>query len=180
MPLRSPVGPLRRIFKTQARELSAYYTPKRVEGRNEDGTINVRPLVGECVERSNICTAYSGQLIEVPCGNGFNLLGATGTAMATTSHVSTRPWVESVEPHIFRRGSTYTAVIIGRGFLPSFDIDFLTPEEGSLTINPSIMKLAVRVIDEEDAEVDLLVAADAPLIVLTLAGIAFDNVGSAL
>jgi len=177
--LRSPIAPLRKILGRQSRDLSAYYTPKRVEGRNEDGTINVRPLVGECVERSNICTAYAGQLIEVPCGNGLGLLGATGTAMARTSRVSAQPWVESVEPHIFHRGSSYTVTIAGRGFLPSFDVDFLNPESVG-TVNPNIMKLAVRVLDAETAEVDILVAEGAPLIVLTLAGIAFDNVGSPL
>lgn len=180
MPLRSPIAPLRKILGRQARDLSAYYTPKRVEGRNEDGTINVRPLVGECVERSNICTAYSGQLIEVPCGNGFNLLGATGTAMVRTSRVAAQPWVESLDPSTYRRGSTYTVTITGRGFLPSFNIDFLSPGEGSSEVNPYILKLDVRYIDAETAEVDIAVDTDAPLILLTLADIAFDNVGSPL
>jgi hypothetical protein len=174
--LRSPIGPLRKIFGQQRRELTRYEFPKRVEGRNSDGTIGVRPLNGECIERSNICSAYPGMIIQVPCGNGLSNLGAAGTAMARVNRLADTMWVESIDPPLFPRGTSFTATITGRGFTTSSVFDFLVP--GTKQINEGVVVDGSHFVSPTGFEVELSVAFDAALILDQSGDIAFDNQGA--
>lgn len=176
--LRSPLAPIRRVFRQQAHEQSRYYENKRVEGRNFDGTISVRPLTGECVERSNICTAYDGQIIQVPCGNGLGNLGAAGSAMARTSQQAGTIWVESLDPNELPAGLTTAVTVIGRGFRETSVFEFLRP--GTNEVNDDITIDAATYISETEFELQVAVAADADLITDGRGGLAYDNPGAPL
>lgn len=172
------IRPLRQKFRQQSRELGAYSAAKRVEGRNADGTINLRPLGGECVERSNICSAYSGQLIQVPCGNGLGRLGASGVAMARFSRVSGNMWVESISPSSFARGGTYTVTVTGGGFTTGSVFEFLLP--GTEDVNPGVTITASEYVSFTEFTLEIEIAVDCELIPDGGAGLSFDNPGSAM
>lgn len=174
--LRPEGGSLRRIMKRQGRELGAYSVPKRVEQRNADGTINVRRLDGECVERSNICSAYTGQIIQVPCGAGFRNLGAAGTAMVRIQRTAPTMWVETVDPSSLNPGASYTVTITGRGFRTTSQFEFLLPDSDE--INPDITITDSTYISATEFELEITVAADADLIGDTRGVLAYDNPGT--
>lgn len=170
------VRPLRQTFRKEADEQRRYYATKRVEGRNSDGTINVRPLGGECVERSNICSAYSGQLIEVPCGNGVGRLGASGVAMARVQRLASAMWVESIEPSFFARGQAYEVTVIGRGFTASSGFEFLLP--GTEDVNPGVTITGSTFVSETEFTLQVEISLDSVLIAEGGGPLAFDNPGS--
>lgn len=178
------IRPLRKKFDREHFDLSRYSATKRVEGRNADGTISVRPLGGECVERSNICSAYSGQLIEVPCGNGLGRLGATGIAMARVSRLSATMWFESMEPDVLARGSSVEVTITGGGFTEGSVFEFLLP--GTEDVNPGVVIVDSTFVSFTEFTLVVEVANDAilfavdengELIPAAAAPVAFDNPG---
>jgi len=173
---RTPVAPLRAILQHQRFDLSRFYADKRVEGRDVDGTLLVRPLGGECVERTNICSAYAGQIIQVPCGAGLRNLGAAGTAMASTSLLIAPMWVESITPDFFARGATVEVTVIGRGFTPSSVFEFLLP--GTDEVNPGVAIVASTYVSVTEFLLEVEVAVDAVLIPEGAGAIAFDNPGT--
>lgn len=158
-PLRDPVAKLLEGLNQQRRADRTLY-PTRVASRNPDGTVNFQRLDGECVERQPQCSVYEGQLVERPCKQ-FTLQGAAGLPMASAAHRLSELWLENIEPYPFVRGWSGTAIAHGKGFTARFAIDFLL-EDGE-TINPGITVSAIRYLNAQTVELDLVIAADAEL-----------------
>jgi hypothetical protein len=131
----------------------------RVEGRNTDGTVLLRRLDGECVERGPICSVYEGQLIELPCSPGFRQRGAAGIPQARTARTVATLWVESLDPEVFEPGATYDVTVSGHGFTPAFLLEFLL-RDGE-TINPHVTVTSITYVDPETVELVVVVAAEA-------------------
>lgn len=171
---------LRDILRRRTRD-DAEMRPQRMVGRNTDGTVNWRRLDGECIERGDVCSAYDGQVVELPCAPPFRSMGASGIPARRIGRRSAVLWLESLDPSLLMPGESYTIELTGKGFLDTFDIDFLVPgSPGTRTLNPYILKLDVRVTDGEHAEVDVEVLAGAPPIDLGRGRVAYENVGSPL
>lgn len=177
------VRELRKVLDRRERDARTVY-PMRVEGRNGDGTINVRRFDGECIERSRECGVREGQLIEVPCGPPPSLAGAAGVAMLYAGIRHSVPWIESLvggEPDAaldawLLPGESYTLTVTGKNFEDTLWIDFLLA--ATEEVHPDITVTDLRVLSDTSAEVDVTVDAGASPI--DSAPISYDNVGSAL
>lgn len=163
MSLRRVEDVLAGIHKRQRRE-DAELRPTRIEGRNPDGTVRQRRLDGTCIERGPICSAYEGQIIEVPCNPGFRLRGAAGVPMSRIARTVATLWVERLDPEIFLPGTTYDVTVFGNGFTANTLIEFLLLD--GETVNPHVTVESIGFVDANTLELVVVVAADAPLTVV--------------
>ncbi len=127
-------------------------TPRRVVGRNPDGTLNVESQDGECVER------WTGnervdQITLLPDRSAFADRGAT--AVASSSSGLGLIWLESQEPEVLRAGATQIVRITGRGFSSSLELTYL---KADLSDHPQVSVGDLTVIDSETLEVEVTVA----------------------
>ena len=157
------------------RKLDAELRPTRVQSRNEDGTLQVRPLHGECVVRSPGCGLYVGQEFEQPCSAPFRLVGAAGIPMVSRRRDAALMTVTSLSPSSFARGATYTVIVTGTGFTPASVFEFLLP--GTETVNPDVTITETRYVSATQCEIDITIAADADLIPSGTGDLSFDNPG---
>lgn len=146
-----------------------------VEGRNADGTIQVRDLRGECVATSNVCSAYQGQVIQIPCGAPFRVSGAAGVAMARVTRPSGTLWLESVSPSSYLPGGSYTVTMTGKGFKATTQFEFLIP--GTREVNPDVTVNSITYVSATQMLVSITIAVDADPILMTAGGVAYDNPG---
>jgi len=169
---------LKRYQETTAREQKVL-RPMRIESREPDGTLLVRRLDGECVERAAPGPGYQGELIEITPSPALNLSGAAGMSLARTGRLANTMALESLEPHVFAPGESYTCDGTGYGFLPSLWLDFIEPGSED-EINADVTVTAVRVLTDKTFELDLTIAPGAGLIDFEAigAGVRFDNVGA--
>jgi hypothetical protein len=164
-----------RSILDERRRVDAELRPTRVESRNDDGTLQIRPLHGECVARAPACGLYVGQTFESPCSAPFRLVGAAGIPMVSSRRTAATMLVTSIDPSLFSRGQSYTVTITGLGFTALSAFEFLMP--GTETINPDVTITDTRYISATECEVDITIAADADLIPTGTGDLAYENVG---
>ena len=160
----------------QRREAEAKQFPDLlVTGRNADGTIQVRDLRGECVATSNICSAYKGQQIQIPCGVPFRITGAAGIAMQRAQRQSGTLWVESYTPNEYHPGESYEVTVTGKGFKSTTQFEYLLPD--SEDVNEDITIDEIAYVSATEMTLSITVAEDADLLALNTGGLAYDNPG---
>lgn len=159
----------------ERRRIDAEIRPARVEARNDDGTLQLRPLHGECVATAPACGLYVGQVVEVPCSAPFKHLGAAGIPMWRQSRAANLMHVESLEPSIYARGFSGTVIVTGLGFTPVSAFEFLLP--GTEDVNEDITTDEIRYVSETECEWDITVAADATVIPEGTGDLSYENVG---
>lgn len=159
----------------ERRRIDAEIRPARVEARNDDGTLQMRLLHGECVATSPACGLYVGQVVEVPCSAPFKHLGAAGIPMYRQSREAALMHVESLTPSIYERGFSGTVIVAGRGFTPVSAFEFLLP--GTEEVNPGITTDEIRFVSATECEWDITVAADSLVIPEGTGDLSFENVG---
>jgi hypothetical protein len=162
--------------------------PALVVGRNQDGTLQLRRMDGECVGRGAYSGAATGEVVNAPIDLHRDV-GAAGVAGISQRGSVGGVWLESIEPNVFNVGDTYTAVIVrGRGFREGITaLDLLLPD--SRVINADIMITEIRYVSPEELELDLVVASTARVfgwaagpdgLEEVFAAIAYDNPGERL
>lgn len=159
----------------ERRRIDAEIRPARVEARNDDGTLQLRPLHGECVQTAPACGLYVGQVVEVPCSAPFKHLGAAGISMARQSRLAALMHVESLTPSSYERGFSGTVIVTGQGFTPVSAFEFLLP--GTEEVNPGITTDEIRFNSATECEWDITVAEDAAVIPAGTGDISYENVG---
>lgn len=151
--------------------------PTRVEARNADGTLSVRPLDGECIATAPPSSLYVGQEYVTPPAAPFKMQGAAGVAMLRASRTFTRPELISFSPDFWLRGGEYTVAITGRGLTIAYLNDLLLPS--AETIHEGITIDEIRWLDDTSAEMDVTVSSSATLVPEGTGDAAFENVGEA-
>ena len=101
--------------------------PMRVESRESDGTLLIRRLDGECVERADAGPAYPGELMDTLPSPPLGLSGAAGMGMSHIGRLADTLEVESLTPNFYRAGTSYTVAGTGYGFLTTFEMVFSRP-----------------------------------------------------
>lgn len=169
---------LSRVMEYQRRgHVESTLRPTRVEARNADGTLSVRPLDGECIVTAPPSTLYVGQEYITPPSAPFKMQGAAGIAMQSASRTFTRPELISFTPDFWLRGGQYTVAIAGRGMTVSFLQDLLLP--GGEVVNDGVAVDELRWTDETSAEMDITVSPTAVLIPANTGDVAYENAGEA-
>ena len=159
----------------ERRRIDAEIRPARVEARNDDGTLQMRPLHGECIATAPACGLYVGQVVEVPCSAPFKHLGAAGISMLRASRVAALMHVESLDPATYERGFSGTVTVTGLGFTPVSAFEFLLP--GTEDINPGVTISAIAYVSETECTLTMAVAADAEVIPEGTGDLSYENVG---
>ena len=136
--------------------------PKAVQGRNADGTLQLRPQDGECVLRGSVSANYAGQIINEAPSPTFDRRGLSGSAIASTGGESTL-WIERLEPSELIRGETMTVLVIGRGITASTRVEFA---DGVLTdrSNPDLEIKKQTFLDPSHLELEVEISEDARLV----------------
>ena len=98
------------------REIEADIRPRRVMGRNLDGTVQVVPLNGECPENGGL-DAQAGVIFTPSVFYGATLGTGPGTNQVVVSSGALR--IDTYEPRFLRRGKSQTVQLTGAGFVPS-------------------------------------------------------------
>lgn len=165
---RAVVAALRQLV-SQHRRAHEPLIPKRVVGRNTDGTLRLVRLDGECVERGDTRPAQAGQVLRVPSGPSFARKGASGIGRSTRD-VADTVWVEKLEPRALPRGETTVVSVLGRGFVAGMQWDFLLP--GTDDPHPGITVVNVDRLSSHLVHLTVTVAGDATIV--TSAPLAYD------
>ncbi len=146
----------------------------RVVGRNEDGTLRLQRIDGECVARGCVTPEGEGEMVRRPAGACWGNQGTSGIALASVRGAGRFLWVERIEPEVFEAGSSLTVTVHGRGLSTDTVFDFLLP--GGEDVNPYITQTAIRWVSDREMEIDIEVSELAP--VLTTAPLAYDKPGT--
>ena len=157
---------LRRLMERR-RVAEADVRPRRMVSRNTDGTANVMPLDGECVENGGL-EAQAGVIFTPSTFHGATVGTAPGTTRLTLTSGALR--IDGYEPRQLTRGQTVTVRLTGSGFVPSMVVDHV--REGD-ALYPGLSTKALTVLDTHTADMDVIVAPDAPL---GQGGLAYDAV----
>lgn len=161
MALRSVPDTLRRVLDHR-RDLERDLTPRRVVGRNSDGTVQLLGFDTECVARGPEGPYYDGQILELPAGPRFDVKGTSGVSVLSSSSVASLLAITAVEPRALVRDDCATVTITGRGFRAGTTVEFRRP--GETEPNPDIEVGTVTVIDRGTLEVEVCAAVDATLL----------------
>ncbi len=145
---------LRRLMDTR-REIEADIRPRRVMGRNLDGTVQVVPLNGECPENGGL-DAQAGVIFTPSVFYGATLGTGPGTNQVVVSSGALR--IDTYEPRFLRRGKSQTVQLTGAGFVPSMVVDHIS---GGDALYPGIDVSVLTVSGPSRAEMVVNVAEDA-------------------
>ena len=128
----------------------------RVQGRNNDGTLTLRPQNGECELTGTISGDPSGSII-ISQKAQWNIHGATGAVGSSTS--ADTLWVESLDPDTYAAGSSYTVTVTGRGFTSGLLFAFLDPDDRLESLHITITSSTFVSSTEFTLEIDVDAAA---------------------
>jgi len=147
------------------RDREADLVPRRVVGRNADGTEELLALTGECPERGGPGNRAVGQITLRPAGPDFRSRGAAGVALLSDRAAADVLWVEAQEPKELPRGETTVVTLTGRGFEPGDWFQYRL-EDGSR--NPDLTILAATYVDPETWELEVEVGPGALPVAMTV------------
>ena len=142
---------LQSLLSRREREQAPVRTA-RVLGRHEDGTERLQRTDAACVTRAPRDNHYAGTVVVAPRLAAFHRTGSTGIATITEVASAATLWIESLDPHDYRPGKSYTVMVTGRGFDDRVRIEFLEPPiagpiaQGQ-TINEDITVDSTTVVD---------------------------------
>ncbi len=131
----------------------------RVQGRNADGTLTLRPQDGQCETTGTISGDPSGSII-ISQKAQWNIHGALGAVGANRGGDTL--WVESLDPNVYAAGSSYTVTVTGRGFTAGLLFAFLDPDDRLEYLLITITSQTYVSDTEFTLEID--VDADAPVV----------------
>lgn len=140
------------------RERSKDIVPRRVLGRNTDGTERVVRLDGHCTERSGVGGHEKGQVLLLPGAPEFGSRGATGIATGFGAP-GALVHLESQTPRSMPSGLTADYALVGRGFYDGMQLEYLTAD--GETVHPEITVNSITVHSSTSATVNVTVASTA-------------------
>lgn len=134
MPRTGIVDTLRAILKDDAKR-TRDLAPRRVIGRNADGSEQVVKMDSECVEREPTGAHAKGQVIQLPAAPRFDTRGVAGVPFGSGVG-GDLIHVESQSPKVLPAGATTSVTITGRGFYDGMSWEYLDAD--GVTINSDV------------------------------------------
>lgn len=162
---------LEEVFARRERGNPHAVHASRVTGRNDDGTLQLQRVDGECVARGCATAEGVGEIVRRPAGPCWQNQGTSGVALAEARGTGRVLWVQRIEPSFYAPGESYTVTVTGRGLSQATVFDFLLPASEEVT--PYIVQTAQRFVDAQTIEIDIDVDPLASAVVT--AALAYDD-----
>ncbi len=137
--------------------------PRRVLGRNRDGTEQHQRLDAECELRAGQGSHAVGQVTLSPAAPPFRDPGAAGVAGLGSSGSGGLVWIEEQDPAELPQGFEGLVTLSGRGLSAAIHLEHRLLEDSAIA-HPGITLNDVTAIDSLTLELDVTVAQDAELV----------------